>query len=154
MFPHQDHPTSPQDFFLTISAFGSLYCVLISLGVIVFTALDIIEQGNDSFLTETLVQGIAFFVVMLPTCIGLYAHLSRSFRSFPARRASRIRRWLIAFTLFMAGIIGVFAAISIVSSILLMNTTFYEFIKLLITGSMAAGIFLLFVHELRLLRSE
>ena len=151
------HKTSPQDFFLNIAAFGSLYGVLIGFGVILFAVADIISGYKQDFsaeLIEAVGQGVAFFVVMLPVCIALFSHIAKSYCHFPYRRGSAVRRWLLSGTLFLAGMIAVFDAVAILISIFQGSILFTEFAKSLIVGGISAGTFILFLSEVRSLKAD
>ncbi len=151
---HHQKKTSPQDFFLNISAFGSFACVLVSFGVILFSAVDFMLLGMNDDLRLNFVNAIAFFVAMLPTCIALFAHIEKSYRQFPNRRGSMVRRWLLAATLFVSGVSVIFDLISLLAVVFQGGFAYTELIKPIIVGLMATGVFLLFLSEVRSLKQE
>ena len=147
-----EHKTSPQDFFLNISAFGALYCLLVSFGAIVCGAIDILASGQSD--SAGLANALAFFVVLLPICLALFSHIEKSYRTFPNRRGSRVRRWLVALTLFLAGSVGVCVAIGSLSALFQGDMQSADLAKVLFILAEAAGTFLLFLSEIRSFRSD
>lgn len=147
---------TPRDAFLYLSVVVTLAMVSISLGSLLFDLVNI-------WLPDTLMYGnrcgsdncamavrvaMAFLIVSLPVLFFVWRFLQRDVAAHPERLQSRIRRWLLYFTLFVAGgaLIGDF--ISLVINFLNGLMTLQFLIKTLIFAWIAGTVFYYFLNEL------
>lgn len=148
---------TPRDAFLYLAVVITLAMVSISLGSLLFDLVNIWlpdalmygnRCGSDNCAAAVRVA-MAFLIVSLPVLFFVWRFLQRDVAAHPEMLQSRIRRWLLYFTLFVAGgsLIGDF--ISLVINFLNGLMTLQFFIKTIIFAWIAGTVFYYFLNELK-----
>ena len=138
--------TGPRDVFLHLLAIIALYSVVVGFGAIAFSLIDIYVPDALSepaiYLRDNLRFPLAAVVIIFPLYILLSYYLSRDVERNPEKRNLRTRRWLIAFTLFLASIVIVGDLVAVLYRFLDGELTLRFLLKvftvLLIAGAVAA----------------
>ena len=111
---------SPKDFFLYIAAMVALYVSAISLLALLFQYINILFPDQLDYYIDPYSGAIRFaiasLVIIFPAYVFLTRILNQDLRANPQKRELGIRKWLIFFTLFIAG------ATIIIDLIVLVNT--------------------------------
>ena len=86
--------------------FATLYTSAFALGQIFFTAIDrafpdVTNPQSTSQFRDSLRWALANLIVAFPIFAGLAVSTQRAIARDPARRASRVRKWLTYLTLFL-----------------------------------------------------
>jgi hypothetical protein len=122
----QRPPSSAQDIFLHLGIFVTLYTAVIALGGVIFQLINKLVpdpiasryvyygQGID----QSLRFSISSLVVAVPLCLWLSAIAARQLRADPDKLRLGIRRGLIYFTLFVAGIVMMVTLIWVINNLL------------------------------------
>lgn len=108
-----NYKTSPKDFFLQILAIITLYISSINFLVLIFQYINIFipdKYSSDNYYNiqsyyNMIRFSIASLIIMFPIYITCTWYLNKSYASENYKSKSRIRRWLIYFTLFAASLI-------------------------------------------------
>ena len=105
--------SSPKDVFLHLLAIITLYVSAGGFIALLFQYINILfpDQLNsyDSYRISsaysTIRWAIASLIILFPAYIGVSWFLQKEYVNNPLKRELRVRRWLIYFTLFAAGLI-------------------------------------------------
>lgn len=119
-------PSTVQDVFLNLGIFVTLYTSVISLGGVIFQLIN--KLVPDPLLarypyyaegiSQALRTSVASLVVAVPLCLWLSSILAKQLRQEPGKVRTAIRRGLIYFTLFVAGIVMMVTLIAVVNALL------------------------------------
>lgn len=146
--------TSPRDVFLRILSIISLYIVTVSFGILFFQYIDLLLPDQLDYyyfgaVASTVRGAMAALIIMFPVQLLLAIFFAREERIHPEFRESRLRKWLIYFTLFLASIIMLGDLVSLVYHFLEGDLTMRFILKIVaifaITGTT-------FVYYLSLVR--
>jgi hypothetical protein len=147
---------SARDAFLQLLLCATLYASAFNLGDLIFQFIDhafsppptVAVHGERAFLI-----GIRWSVASLLITVPVYAlvawRLRRASARDPARRASRVRKWLTYLTLFIASIVLIGDCTSLVANFLGGEATVRFLLKAATIGLIAGAIFIAHLHELR-----
>lgn len=113
---------SPKDFFLYVLAMIALYVSAFSLLALLFEYIDILfpdelETYRDRF-SSAVRFSISSLIIIFPVYLFLTRFLNKDIRAHPEKRNLGIRKWLIYFTLFVAGITIIIDLIMLVNGYL------------------------------------
>ncbi|MEI6296022.1 MAG: DUF5671 domain-containing protein [bacterium] len=99
--------TTPRDFFLNLGSVFSLYVATISLLNLLFSIIEKVLPDQADYLYDPYSSGvrmaIAFLIITFPIHIYLTRVLRNDFSQDPEKKKIGVRKWLIYFTLFVAG---------------------------------------------------
>ncbi len=117
--------TSPKDFFLHLLSIITLYASAVSFTTLLFQYVNYFFPDpliEGSYVRESIASGIrwsiASLIIVFPSYIGISRFLNKSYAVTPHKRNLRIRRWLIYFTLFAAGLIIIGDLVALVYGLL------------------------------------
>jgi hypothetical protein len=103
--------SAPKNIFLHLFAFVALYISAISFGSLLFGYIDrwfpdrLAPYLEHNGFSSSLRWSIAFLIIVYPLYLGSLWYLKKEFARFPALKESRVRKWLIYFTLFIAAVV-------------------------------------------------
>jgi hypothetical protein len=104
--------SSPRELFLQLFVFVTLYMSLFSLWTLFFSYIDIwFPERIMSFpyLLDTIRYHLAFLMVMFPVYCGVSFLVIKEDKQNPLKKQIKSRRFLVALTLFLAGLVGISA---------------------------------------------
>ncbi len=137
--------SGPQDVFLHLLGFVSLYVSVITFITLCFAYIDYLFPDQLNFyLTGTLSQirwSSSILIIIFPVYIFISRMLEKDFKNNPEKRGWRFRKWFIYLTLFIA-------AVTIIVDLILLVFNFYSgeltvkfFWKILVVLLAAVGVF-------------
>lgn len=113
--PNNHEHTSPKDVFLHLLMIGTLYASVISFLALIFQYVNFYfpdpltdpqyGYGYPFSMTETMRNAVAALIIVFPVFILISRLLQKEFGVHPEKMTGRLRKWLIAFTLFVASIV-------------------------------------------------
>lgn len=111
---------SPKDFFLYVGAMVTLYISVFALVALLFQYIEVLFPDRLEYFRNPYSGAIRFqiasLIVIFPVYLFITRLLNRDLRQRPEKKNLGIRKWLIYFTLFVAG------ATVLVDLIVLLNT--------------------------------
>src|SRR3989344_4731017 len=145
--------TTAKDFFLYLAVFVGLYASTISFLTLTFA---IIEKafplsgeyylGQDSAIRSS----IAVLVVFLPAFIYVSYFVNKDLKNNTEKKEIWVRRWLIYFTLFVAGIAVAIDLVTLIQRFLgADDLTLRFFLKVILVLIVAVSIFRYYLHDLK-----
>ncbi|SFK46697.1 DUF5671 domain-containing protein [Methylocapsa palsarum] len=142
---------SARETFIHLVLFVSLYTCLWAIVSIIFSFIDRSLpdplHAGEGF-AETIRNEISTLIVFFPLFVLMFRYAERN-RADPARRDSKVRRWIIFLTLFVAAIIFAGDLVALVQSVLGGALTSRFFFKSLTIAIVAGGLFAFFLHDVR-----
>ncbi|MEK7600416.1 MAG: DUF5671 domain-containing protein [Patescibacteria group bacterium] len=109
-----DSKNLPRDVFLYILSTVLLAFVSIHVGMLTFQLVNIgipdpfLDGAWSGDVTRSLMRwAIAVLVITFPALLWTLRFLRKDVAAFPEKRDMRVRRWLLYFTLFVAGIVAI-----------------------------------------------
>ena len=129
----------PRDVFLHVLMIGGLYAAVISFLVLMFQYVNVgipdpLKFDGYYYYTgayDSIRWAIAVLLVVFPVFLSLSRLLERDFTLHPEKRESRIRRWLIYFTLFLAAVTVIISVILLIYNFLGGDLTLHFFLKMM-----------------------
>ncbi|MDO8470235.1 MAG: DUF5671 domain-containing protein [bacterium] len=117
---------SPKEVFLHLFSIITLYVSAVALGTLLFQFVNLgfPDALNESYpwaldgIHSAMRFAISSLVVAFPAFLWTMRTLAKSYATDPERRNVRIRKWLVYFTLFVAGLIMVGDLIALLNSFL------------------------------------
>ena len=134
--------------------FATLYTSAWALGSIFFTAINRAfpdaanPQGLSAF-RDSLRWAIANLIVAFPIYAALAVSTQRAIARDPARRASRVRKWLTYLTLFLGAAILIGDLIGLLNALLKGEVPTRFLLKELVVGAIAGTAFGYYLTQLR-----
>ena len=155
--PRKKASNSPREAFFHLTLFTSLYIWTWALGALLFQFTNIAfplpsESANDFF--GEIRAATASIVAAFPVFLLMQHIIRREMEKDPGLGISPIRRWLTYLTLFVAVAILLTDLIFLVLRLLEGDLTSRFLLKAVITGSLAGGVVLHYLKELRVGESE
>jgi hypothetical protein len=147
---------SAREAFLYLVLFTTLYVSAINLGSLFFQFVNLATpdystgyvQSQES-IRSSLRWAVSSLIVAFPVFLFVASIVSREVRQDPAKRASRVRKWLTYLTLFLASGVIIGDLIALLNDVLGGELTMRFFLKALVVGTISAGIFLYYLRDLR-----
>ena len=137
--------TSPKDVFLHLLSIAALYTSAGSFIALVFQYINIYlpdPLSGDYYLSgvySTIRWSISSLIVVFPVYIWSMWYLSKLYKKSPDKKDLRIRKWLVYFTLFAAGLIIIGDLVALINNLLSGELTIRFLFKVLtilfVTGS-------------------
>lgn len=148
---------SAREAFIYLLLFTTLYLSAYNLGQLLFQfiylAIPDVAATAYASAPEGIRASIRWAVSSLVVAFPIFLYLSRltgkEVHRDPAKRASKVRRWLTYLTLFLAATIIIGDLIAILNDLLGGALTLRFLLKALTVGLIAAGIFGYYLHDLR-----
>ena len=147
--------TTARDFFLQLGVTVTLYVSAISLLTLLFQIINLAfpDALEGRYYVDPYSTGMRWAIASLVIIFPLYLVLSwlanRDYRREPAKRELSIRKWLIYFTLFVAGIALAIDLITLLNYFLGGEITIRFVLKVLAVLVVAAVIFVYYLVEAR-----
>ena len=137
--------TSPKDVFLHLLSIAALYTSAGSFIALVFQYINIYlpdPLAGDYYLSgaySTIRWSISSLIVVFPVYIWSMWYLNKLYKKSPDKKDLRIRKWLVYFTLFAAGLIIIGDLVALINNLLSGELTIRFLFKVLtilfVTGS-------------------
>ena len=143
----------PRDFFLQLGIVVSLYASVIALINLLFQTIEYGFPDRLAYYGDPYSSGIrtaiATLIIIFPLYLVLSAYMERLFAAAPEKRELAVRRWLLYFTLFVAGIAVIVDLVALVNAFLGGELTMRFFLKTLAVLVVAGGVFGFYLSDLR-----
>src|SRR3989338_154331 len=144
---------TPRMTFLHLLAFLMLYVSTMTFIVLNFQYIEVVFPDRLDFVYSAAFEQVRFagsvLAVAFPVFLGVSWFLEREFRKNPEKRQSRMRRWLIALTLFVAALTIIIDLITLLYRFWGGELTVRFFSKTALVLAVAGVIFGYFGWELR-----
>jgi Domain of unknown function (DUF5671) len=149
---------SAKEAFLYLVLFTSLYLWCWHLGSLLFEMIearfpDAADLSNGQS-ERTIRWAIAWIVVAFPVFLWLSRTLERGVQKEPAKRASRVRKWLTYMTLYVAATVTLADVATLVFKALGGELSTRLLLKVVTVAVLAGGVFRYYLGELRSEESE
>jgi len=148
---------SARDAFLYLVVFTALYTVAINFGGLMFALIDRLipdpaldRQVPPELLAEAIRWPVSALIVATPVFLWVSAVIGREVRRDPAKRGSKVRRWLTYLTLFVAASVLAGDVMALVYNLLGGELTTRFVLKVVVVGFIAGAAFSYYRTELRL----
>lgn len=158
--PRPRMQVSARDAFLYLTMFAALYISAWHFGALIFDLIELVlpdpadRPGSDRWRADSIRFSIAALLVAFPVFLALTAKLNRELAADPVRRESPVRQWLGHVTMFIAAVVLIGAAISVIYNLLRGDLTLHFVLKVATVAAIAAAVFGYFRAELRAPRTE
>lgn len=148
---------SAREAFLYLLLFTTLYVSAYNLGQTFFQLINLAIPDaaaptyapGPARIRESIRWAVSSLVVAFPVFLYLSALTGKEVRRDPARRTSKVRRWLTYLTLFIAAAVIIGDLIALLSDLLGGELTLRFALKVVTVGGIATGIFAYYLHDLR-----
>lgn len=145
--------TGPKDFFLHLGSMVLLYVSAVSLISLVFQTIDSAFPDQISYYVDPYSSGIRWAIASLVVAFPLYLLISwiinRDMQVAPDKASYVVRKTLIYFTLFIAGLTVMIDLIALINTFLGGEITVRFILKVLTVLVVAGGVFGYFIYDLR-----
>jgi hypothetical protein len=154
------HRSSPKDVFLHLLAIITLYVSAGSFITLLFQYVNVLFPDRIlDFYSLSSVYGairwsIASLVIVFPVFIVASWLLERAYRHVPAKREYRLRKWLVYFTLFLAGLIMMGDLVALIYQFLSGDLTVRFFLKIVVVLAVAGCVFGYYLYDIKKHRTE
>ena len=150
----QTHKTSPKDIFLQLLAIVTLYGSAGGVLALLFQFINIrvpdpLSYGSIESARWAIRFAVSSLVVVFPVYIWVLRSLSRAYAAEPERKEIRIRKWLVYFTLFAAGLIIMGDVVALVNSFLNGELTTRFLLKVLSVFVVAGAVFWYYYWDIK-----
>ena len=148
---------SAREAFIYLVLFGTLYASAYSLGSLLFDLINVQfpdpaeagAYGSAEFVRASIRWAISTLVVAFPVFAYTSWITSRALQRDPTKRASKIRRWLTYWTLFVSSGVLIGDLTTLVYNLLGGEATFRFLLKVIVVGAIAGTAFTYYVRDLR-----
>ncbi len=145
---------SARDAFIYLLLFTALYLSAFSLGQLIFELInqtfpDPSFARPENVVRELIRWSISMLVVSGPLFVGLSRLVGKELATDPAKRASKVRRWLTYLTLFVAAAVLIGDVTTLIFNLLGGELTTRFVLKVLTVGALAGGGFWYYLSDLR-----
>ena len=146
---------SARDAFMYLLLFTTLYISAFNLGQLVFQLInqafpDPADGPNAAEIARDLIRwSVAFLVVASPVFFGLSRVIGGELAADPAKRASKVRRWLTYLTLFVTAGVQIGNVTALVYNVLDGGMTARFVLKVLTVAIIAGTAFWYYLSDLR-----
>ncbi len=154
--------TSPKDVFLHLLAIITLYVSAGSFVALLFQYINILFPDRllaaDYYYLEsaysTIRWSIASLIVIFPVYIWISRFLQKEMARDHEKAKSKIRKWLIYFTLFLTAIAIIVDLVTLIFNLLGGEITMHFILKVLVVLFVASAIFTYYLWDLRIHKDE
>ena len=142
---------SAREAFLYLLLFTSLFLSAFHLGAILFELIEkaVPDPVGSDFSARAVRWSVSFVVVAFPLYLWLTVRQERELLRDPAKRASKVRKWLTYLTLFVAAGFLVGDLVALVFHLLQGELTVRFLLKVLVVGVLAGTVFGYYLNDLR-----
>lgn len=146
--------TGPKDVFLHLLAVIGLYVSVVSFGALVFELIniylpDVLSGPAGHYAYQAVRWPLSVLVIVFPLYGWLSWYLRKDLRRFPEKGDLKTRRWLIAFTLFLATVVIAGDLIALIFNFLNGELTVRFFLKVATVFMTAAAVFIYYLWDFR-----
>jgi hypothetical protein len=146
-----------RDAFLYLLRFATLYMTAFHLGHLIFLLIDQVWPDpalaayphRQQYIRSAMRFSIASLIVATPVFLYLSRLTSREVRTDPAKRNSKMRRWLTYLTLFIASTVLIGDVIALVYNLLSGELTLRFVLKMLTIAVIAGAAFTFYLRDIR-----
>ncbi len=142
---------SARETFLHLLLFSSLYVCVWAVLTIVFAFIDQALPDPLRAVSQVFSQlrfEISTLIVFFPLFLLTFRLADRN-RADPARRDSKVRRWFVYLTLFVAAVTLAVDVVALINAYLSGEVATRFLLKLLAVALVAGGLFAYFLHDVR-----
>jgi len=144
---------SPKDFFLYIGAMITLYISVFSLIALLFQYIEILFPDQLQSFRDPYSSGIRFqlasLIVIFPVYLFITRLLNKEIRTHTEKSKLGIRKWLIYFTLFVAGATVLIDLIVLLNTFLGGELTTRFVLKVFVVLVIVGDVFTYYFHDLK-----
>ncbi len=146
--------TSPKDFFLHLLAIIALYMSAASLMTLLFQYINVLfpdplAYSNYSGITGAIRYAMATLIIIFPVYIFVSKMLNSEYATAPEKREYKLRKWLVYFTLFVAGITIITDLVVLIYNFLGGDLTSRFALKILVVLLVAGVVFWYYQKDLK-----
>lgn len=146
--------STPRDVFLYLLGLITLIASAISFGIVVYQFIDlkfpdVLQYGTPSANYSSIRSALATLVVVFPVFFWVSRMLHKDVLANPAKREMKIRRWLLYFTVFVAGLTVIIDLVALIRSYLNGDLTTAFVLKVITIFFIAGSILFYYLSELR-----
>lgn len=145
---------SPKDFFLHLLAIIALYMSAASLMTLLFQYINVLFPDPLAYVSYTSITGfiryaMATLIIIFPVYIFVSKMLNGEYAVMPEKREYKLRKWLVYFTLFVAGITIITDLVVLIYNFLGGDMTIRFALKILVVLLVAGVIFWYYQKDLK-----
>lgn len=146
---------SAKEAFWYLVLFTSLYLSAIYLGVLLFQLINLAvpDPADAAYIADYAATHIRWAIAVLVVAFPLFLFMSRlvgrALRRDPAKRGSKVRKWLTYLTLFVAVCVLLGDATSLIYNLLSGELTLRFLLKTLVVAVIAGGVLGYYLWDLR-----
>ncbi len=144
---------TPKDFFLYVGAMVALYVSAFSLLALLFNYINILFPDQLDFYRGNFSAAVRFsiasLIIIFPTYLVLTKVLNRDVRRNPEKKGLWIRKWLIYFTLFVAGVTIIIQLIRLINEFLGGDITTQFVLKIVAVLVVTGAVFGYYMYDLK-----
>ena len=144
---------TPKDFFLQLGIVAALYVSVISLIHLLFQTINYAFPDELAYYGDPYSGGIrvaiASLIIIFPLYLALSRYMEKLFRIAPEKRELGVRRWLVYFTLFVAGIAVIVDLVALINAFLGGELSMRFALKTLAVLVVAGGVFGYYLSDVR-----
>jgi hypothetical protein len=152
---------SAREAFLYLVLFGTLYVSTYYLGSLIFDVINwafpdpaVAFDGYNEFIRQQVRWAVSALIVAFPVFLYTSWLTGRAIGLDPTKRASKVRRWLTYWTLFVAASVLIGDVTTLVYNLLGGELTVRFVLKVLTVALIAGTAFTYYLHDLRLDEQE
>ncbi len=150
---------SPKDFFLHLLAIIALYMSAGSIITLLFQYINVFFPDPLAYMSYSGISGLiryamATLIIIFPVYIFVSKMLNGEYAAMPEKREYKLRKWLVYFTLFVAGITIIIDLVVLIYNFLGGDLTSRFILKILVVLLVAGVIFLYYQKDLKNKLSE
>lgn len=144
----------PKNFFLQVGIIATLYASIISFLTFIFGLIDNLLPRAGAYYYDYSNSGVRYAISVLIVMFPLFIWLSRIYRKAVAQNSelqdSKLRKWLLYFTLFLAGLAIAIDIIVLINTFLSGENFALPFIlKVLAVLLVAGGVFYFYLKDIK-----
>jgi len=150
----QAYKTSPKDIFLQLLAIVTLYGSAAGVLTLLFQFInlqvpDLLFYGSVESARSAIRFAVSSLVIVFPVYLWVMSFLAWAYTAEPERKEIRIRKWLIYFTLFAAGLIIMGDLVALINSFLNGELTTRFLLKILSMFLVAGAVFWYYYWDMK-----
>ena len=145
---------SPKDFFLHLLAIIALYMSAASLMTLLFQYINVLFPDPLAYANYTSIAGfiryaMATLIIIFPVYIFVSKMLNGEYEAMPEKREYKLRKWLVYFTLFAAGVTIITDLVVLIYNFLGGDLTSRFALKILVVLLVAGVVFWYYQKDLK-----
>jgi hypothetical protein len=153
-YMNEKHKTSPKDIFLQLLIIVALYASATAFLTILFQFITIrfpdpLSYQSVSSALRSMRFAVSSLIIVFPVYIWALRFLEKAYKEEPERKDIRIRKWLVYFTLFAAGLIIIGDLVALVNSFLNGELTARFVLKVLSVFLVSGAVFWYYYWDMK-----